>query len=89
MLQVAAQSDIGAGASAVLVQIVIQLGTLATLIITGFFAARKLDNVKDLVNGHSTEQAAKIEKLHGTIESLSAALAGRRADDAKPPANAQ
>jgi hypothetical protein len=70
------------------VSISVQVGTLlvalisaVTTIVVAYLGMKKLNTVQETVNGHSTAQAEKIEELHKTVASLSAVLAGRRADD--------
>lgn len=48
--------------------VIAQVGTLLTLIVTAVVGRRKLDHVKDLVNGHSEKQAERIAALQALLQ---------------------
>lgn len=60
------------------VAIVAQVGTLATLVITALAGRRKLKAVHELVNGHSSDQARRIERQTAEIAALREGLPVRR-----------
>lgn len=67
--------------SLIVVAIVVQLGSLATIVVTALLGRRKLREVHELVNGTATAQAARIEAQGALIADLRSVLAERRRDD--------
>lgn len=65
----------------VLVAIVAQVGTWATIVLTAWKGRRKLEEVHDLVNARSDAQLQQIEAQAVLIDRLLAQLGERRRDD--------